>query len=352
MLRGLGLDGLTDQLLPQVTDALGNVATDKPLALNLYLTLHSATSPMLEPLYLAADFLNLVGLGPLAQIPMRLANALAPAVNTLTNIGYANVIQNLDGTYTRDFTNAGTETPFLSFANIDYGRVPGDVINQLIGGFTKEFFSANPTPNGPNVLSNLLDALLGGGLGGILPGSTPGGTPATDPLSGLLGGLGGLLSGLGGILGGLLGGGPAQLAATGATARSIPDTNPSFSRLSISGGAEDESATAALDSETAAEATEDATAKPAAEEAVVEKPATEAVVVEKPAVEEAVVEKPATEEAAAEELGVELASLLMRDPLKEDPSDPNSIWSLWDHAKPGQRRMIVDIARTVTKTGT
>jgi transcriptional regulator with XRE-family HTH domain len=26
--------------------------------------------------------------------------------------------------------------------------------------------------------------------------------------------------------------------------------------------------------------------------------------------------------------------------------------SLWDHAKPGQRRMIVDIARTVTKTGT
>jgi transcriptional regulator with XRE-family HTH domain len=57
-------------------------------------------------------------------------------------------------------------------------------------------------------------------------------------------------------------------------------------------------------------------------------------------------------EAAAEELGVELASLLMRDPLKEDPNDPNTIWSLWDQAKPGQRRMIVDIAKTVTKTGT
>ncbi|MDT5292769.1 MAG: hypothetical protein QOF88_7658, partial [Mycobacterium sp.] len=203
MLRGLSLDGLDDQILGQVGDLVQDALDqNKPLALNVYLTLHSATSPMLEPLYLAADFLNLVGLGPLAQIPMRLANALAPAMNTLTNIGYANVIQNPDGTYTRDFSNAGTETPFLSFADIDYGRVPGDVINQLIGGFTKEFFSANPTPNGPNVLSNLLNALLGGGLGGILPGSTPapGGTPATDPLGSLLGGLGGLL---GGILGGL-----------------------------------------------------------------------------------------------------------------------------------------------------
>ncbi|MDT5387570.1 MAG: hypothetical protein QOE04_1211, partial [Mycobacterium sp.] len=78
MLRGLSLDGLDDQILGQVgglvQDALDQ---NKPLALNVYLTLHSATSPMLEPLYLAADFLNLVGLGPLAQIPMRLANALA-----------------------------------------------------------------------------------------------------------------------------------------------------------------------------------------------------------------------------------------------------------------------------------
>ncbi|MDT5190590.1 MAG: hypothetical protein QOI28_2841, partial [Mycobacterium sp.] len=145
MLRGLSLDGLDDQILGQVGDLVQDALDqNKPLALNVYLTLHSATSPMLEPLYLAADFLNLVGLGPLAQIPMRLANALAPAMNTLTNIGYANVIQNPDGTYTRDFSNAGTETPFLSFADIDYGRVPGDVINQLIGGFTKEFFSANP----------------------------------------------------------------------------------------------------------------------------------------------------------------------------------------------------------------
>ncbi|AMN43144.1 helix-turn-helix domain-containing protein [Rhodoplanes sp. Z2-YC6860] len=57
-------------------------------------------------------------------------------------------------------------------------------------------------------------------------------------------------------------------------------------------------------------------------------------------------------EAAAAALSTDVPSLIMRDPLKEDPNDPNSIWSLWDHAKPGQRRMIVDIAKTVTKTGT
>ena len=104
MLRGLGLDGLTEQLTPQLAQATADVAPGKPLALNLYLTLHSETLPLLEPLYLTSDALNIVGLSPLAAIPMRLANALAPALTILTNIGYANAVQNPDGTYTRDFS--------------------------------------------------------------------------------------------------------------------------------------------------------------------------------------------------------------------------------------------------------
>lgn len=53
-------------------------------------------------------------------------------------------------------------------------------------------------------------------------------------------------------------------------------------------------------------------------------------------------------EAIADELtGGDTASLLMRD-----PSDPEGIWSVWDRARPGQRRIIVDIAKTVIKTGT
>lgn len=54
-----------------------------------------------------------------------------------------------------------------------------------------------------------------------------------------------------------------------------------------------------------------------------------------------------TLEALADALMTDPASLLMRN-----PDDPEAIWSLWDAAKPGERKMIVDIARTVTKTGT
>jgi hypothetical protein len=182
MLRGLNLDlgGLTDQLLAGVSDAVDGIDPTDPnsaLAINLYVTLHSKTLPMLEPLYLASDFLNIVGLKPLADVAMHLANALAPALTTLTNIGYANAVQNADGTITRDFSDAGTETPFLSFANIDYGKALGDSVSQLFAGFQKEFFSGNPTPNTPNVLANLLNALLDGSL--------LNGAAATTPLAAL-----------------------------------------------------------------------------------------------------------------------------------------------------------------------
>lgn len=54
-----------------------------------------------------------------------------------------------------------------------------------------------------------------------------------------------------------------------------------------------------------------------------------------------------TLEAIAHALQTDVASLLMRN-----PKDDDAIWSIWDNAKPGERRLIVDIAKTVTKTGT
>jgi transcriptional regulator with XRE-family HTH domain len=54
-----------------------------------------------------------------------------------------------------------------------------------------------------------------------------------------------------------------------------------------------------------------------------------------------------TLEAIAHALQTDVASLIMRNPL-----DGDAIWSIWDQAKPGERQMIVDIAKTVTKTGT
>jgi hypothetical protein len=52
-------------------------------------------------------------------------------------------------------------------------------------------------------------------------------------------------------------------------------------------------------------------------------------------------------EAAADALSTDAASLIMRDPLQSD-----AIWSLWDHATPGQRTQIVEIAKALMKTGT
>lgn len=168
MLRGLNLDlgGLTKEILDGVAGAVDGVDPLDPqsgLALNLYLTLHSATLPMLEPLYLASDVLNIVGLSPLAQIPMRVANALAPALRILTDVGYADTVRNADGTYTRDTAQAGTEVPFLSFPNVNPGLVLSDAFNALVAGIQKEL-GPNPTPNTPNVLANILDALLKGNL--------------------------------------------------------------------------------------------------------------------------------------------------------------------------------------------
>jgi transcriptional regulator with XRE-family HTH domain len=52
-------------------------------------------------------------------------------------------------------------------------------------------------------------------------------------------------------------------------------------------------------------------------------------------------------EALAVELGTDAASLLMRN-----PGDPEAIWSLWDEARPGQKALIVELAKTLLKTGT
>lgn len=54
-----------------------------------------------------------------------------------------------------------------------------------------------------------------------------------------------------------------------------------------------------------------------------------------------------TLEGLANALQTDVASLLMRN-----PADSEGLWSLWDKAEPGERRMLVDIAKTVVKTGT
>lgn len=52
-------------------------------------------------------------------------------------------------------------------------------------------------------------------------------------------------------------------------------------------------------------------------------------------------------EAAAEVLRCDPADLIMRD-----PTDPEGIWSIWDMLAPVERRQVVEIAKTLKKTGT
>jgi hypothetical protein len=176
LLRGIDTSNLTPQLLEQVQAALQRTTDlNEPLSLNLYLTLATNSLPLLEPLYLAADVMNLATFGALPNPFERLANALAPALTSLTNLGYTDVVRNPDGTYTRTLDQAGVPTPFLSFPDVNWGLVPGDIITSLVKGFQKEFLSGNPTPGTPNAITGLLKLLTGvldplGGLGDILGG--------------------------------------------------------------------------------------------------------------------------------------------------------------------------------------
>jgi transcriptional regulator with XRE-family HTH domain len=54
-----------------------------------------------------------------------------------------------------------------------------------------------------------------------------------------------------------------------------------------------------------------------------------------------------TLEAVAAALQTDVASLLMRD-----PTDPEAIWTVWDQAKPAQRRQLLIIAQALVRTPT
>lgn len=52
-------------------------------------------------------------------------------------------------------------------------------------------------------------------------------------------------------------------------------------------------------------------------------------------------------EAASEVLNCQVADLIIRN-----PSDPDGIWSIWEQLQPAQRTQVVEIAKTLKRTGT
>lgn len=167
ILRGLTVNGivdaLTDQASPQLAEALAAVAAGDPLALNLYLTLPADSLPLLEPIRLPVDFLNLVtGL----NFNNPLATALEPALKILTNLGFTDVDQ--DNGYERTLDQADVITPFGTLpSNIDWGRVPGDVFQALLTGIQQAWqdgiISSTPVDNPLRTLVNIIEGLINGG---------------------------------------------------------------------------------------------------------------------------------------------------------------------------------------------
>ncbi len=58
------------------------------------------------------------------------------------------MVPNPDGTYTRTLDEAGVPTPFMSFPDVNWGLVPGDVINALVKGFQKRIPQRQPDAGG------------------------------------------------------------------------------------------------------------------------------------------------------------------------------------------------------------
>jgi hypothetical protein len=214
ILRGLTLDTVPAQITSQLNTILGGLVTNpnSPLALNLYLTIPSSTLPLLEPVYLIGDVSSLAGV----DLPYKVANALSPALTSLVNLGYTDAYRTPSGAYDRTLLDAGDPTPFFSFPDVDWTKVPQDVLNQLFAGIQKEFLSGNPTPPPVNVVSTLI-GLIGGGATPFTAAPIAGGTsPGTSNPGGLFDGLGNVFSGVGN-LGSALPGGLVGGAAGGPT---------------------------------------------------------------------------------------------------------------------------------------
>lgn len=114
-------------------------------ALNAYLTARTSALPLLEPLRLPIDLLNMLTGGNYSN---PFADAIEPALRILVNLGYTDVDQ-ANG-YTRTLDQAGLNAnsggvPFGTMpTGVDWSRVPGDVLAALMLGIQNAFLGGGP----------------------------------------------------------------------------------------------------------------------------------------------------------------------------------------------------------------
>jgi hypothetical protein len=197
-----GLDGdltatsVAAQLAPQIGGVVGGALDDDPPALNFYVTVPIDALPLLEPTYLFVDAINLL---TGANLNNPIGTALGPALSSLVNLGYTDVVRrwNDDGDYweyVRSFDDSGVPTAFGSFPDINWFNVPGDIVGALGAGVRQAFEDGLVNHNGPvkNALASLLNLLgLDGGLPGGIGGLGLNGVfdQIRDSIEGVLGGL-------------------------------------------------------------------------------------------------------------------------------------------------------------------
>ncbi|MCX8564639.1 hypothetical protein OS122_27525 [Mycolicibacterium mucogenicum] len=148
VLRGVDEATAAGQLVTQLESLVTNLTNGGSASTNIYLTAAANHLPLLEPVYLAGDALNLVGLTPVGNVAYRLGNALSPVLTSLVNLGYSDAYWDAaSGQYLRTLNTAATPVQFGALPHIDWSKVGPRLMTSLVTGFEKAFTGPVSVPN-------------------------------------------------------------------------------------------------------------------------------------------------------------------------------------------------------------
>lgn len=148
VLRGVDEATAAGQLVTQLESLVTNLTNGGSASTNIYLTAQANHLPLLEPVYLAGDALNLVGLTPVGNVAYRLGNALSPVLTSLVNLGYSDAYWDAaSGQYLRTLNTAATPVQFGALPHIDWSKVGPRLMTSLVTGFENAFTGPVSVPN-------------------------------------------------------------------------------------------------------------------------------------------------------------------------------------------------------------
>lgn len=161
ILRGVDQATTAGQLITQLESMVTNLQNGGQTNTNIYLTAAANHLPLLEPVYLAGDAMNLMGLTPVGNAAYRLGNALSPVLTSLVNLGYSDAYWDpASGQYLRTLSTAATPVQFGTLPNIDWSKVGPRLFTSLVTGFEHAF--TGPVSM-PNAISQAISLISKGG---------------------------------------------------------------------------------------------------------------------------------------------------------------------------------------------